>query len=113
VPGAVLELTSLCRSSCRTKLRIWTSNRKKRSSEGNGIEFLSFPIVDRSVPAPGAAVRDFLSELTSKLSSGKNIVIHCRQGIRRAGLVAASLLIERGFSPEPADSSALNPSAAN
>lgn len=75
---------------------------EKALSERNGIEFRSFPIVDRSVPAPGPAMRDFLSEISSHLSKGKNIVIHCRQGIGRAGLVAASLLIERGFTPEPA-----------
>jgi protein-tyrosine phosphatase len=36
------------------------------------------------------------------LSLGKNVTIHCRQGIGRAGLVAAALLIEQGLGPEEA-----------
>jgi len=68
-------------------------------SEANGIEFRSFPIPDRSVPSPGTDTQKFLSQLDSKLSLGKNVTIHCRQGIGRAGLIAAALLIEQGLGP--------------
>jgi len=33
------------------------------------------------------------------LSKGKNVLVHCRQGIGRSGLVAASLLVKKGISP--------------
>jgi protein-tyrosine phosphatase len=69
--------------------------------EANGIEFHSFPIPDRSVPA-GFNIRKLVSNLDSKPSQGKNVAIHCRQGIGRAGLMAAALLIEHGLSPEEA-----------
>jgi protein-tyrosine phosphatase len=36
------------------------------------------------------------------LASGRNVVIHCRQGVGRTGLVAACLLVARGESPETA-----------
>jgi protein-tyrosine phosphatase len=75
---------------------------EKAHSEANGIEFYSFPIVDRSVPARSMDVHALLSELDSKLSQGKNAIVHCRQGIGRAGLIAATLLIERGLRPEEA-----------
>jgi protein-tyrosine phosphatase len=62
----------------------------------NGIEFISFPIVDRSVPASeGDAVR-LIERLDAELDRGRNIVVHCRQGVGRSGLIAASLLVARG-----------------
>ncbi|MGA3187396.1 MAG: protein-tyrosine phosphatase family protein [Bryobacteraceae bacterium] len=75
--------------------------RERVHSEANGIEFHSFPIPDRSVPA-GVKIRNFVSDLDSKLSQRKNVAIHCRQGIGRAGLIAAALLIEQGLGPEEA-----------
>ena len=74
---------------------------ERAHGEANGIEFHSFPIPDRSVPA-GFDIRKFVSDLDSKLSQGKNVAIHCRQGIGRAGLIAAALLIEQGLGPEEA-----------
>jgi protein-tyrosine phosphatase len=75
---------------------------EKARSEANGIEFYSFPLVDRAVPAPEVDIHPFLLEIDSKLNQSKNVVIHCRQGIGRAGLVASILLIEHGLNPEPA-----------
>jgi protein-tyrosine phosphatase len=60
---------------------------------GAGMEFLSFPIVDRSVPDSSLGVARLLAQLDAGLMDGKNVLIHCRQGIGRAGLIAASLLI--------------------
>lgn len=64
----------------------------------NKIEFVSFPIEDRMTPASDADAVAFIEELDSELANGRNVVVHCRQGIGRAGLVAVSLLIERGLS---------------
>ncbi|MEO8373417.1 MAG: protein-tyrosine phosphatase family protein [Candidatus Solibacter sp.] len=66
---------------------------------GVGMQFRSFPIVDRSVPASRRETLRLIDQLSAVLSSGKNISIHCRQGIGRTGLVAASLLVNRGLSP--------------
>ena len=40
-----------------------------------------------------------LEKLNRMLSDGKNILVHCRQGIGRTGLVAACLLVKNGMSP--------------
>jgi len=40
-----------------------------------------------------------LEEVAGVLSEGKNVVVHCRQGIGRSGLVAACLLVRKGVSP--------------
>lgn len=63
-----------------------------------GIEFLSFPIVDRSVPTSFRETDAFLNVLENRLSNGKNVVVHCRAGIGRSSLLAACLLARRGMS---------------
>jgi protein-tyrosine phosphatase len=61
-----------------------------------GIHFLSFPIEDRQVPKSIAKVETLLSQLIGELQNGKNVAIHCRQGIGRSSLVSAALLISAG-----------------
>jgi protein-tyrosine phosphatase len=68
----------------------------------NAIEFISFPIADRSVPSSPAAVLELLRRLESAMTAGKTVAIHCRQGIGRSALLAASLLVLAGVSPEQA-----------
>lgn len=65
----------------------------------NGIEYYSLPIADRRAPTSGL---DTVRDIDSKLQQGKNAVIHCRQGIGRAGLIAAALLMETGLAPAAA-----------
>jgi len=67
-----------------------------------GIEFISFPIPDRQVPDSEAAMASTAETLDAVLTSGKNVVVHCRQGVGRTGLVAACLLVAKGLSPQEA-----------
>ena len=64
----------------------------------SGMRFLSFPIPDMQVPRSETAVVAILEKLDSDLTAAKNVVIHCRQGIGRTGLIAASLLVSKGAS---------------
>jgi protein-tyrosine phosphatase len=68
----------------------------------SGIEFWSFPIIDRAIPASMEAFSDFVTALARQLANGKNLAVHCRQGIGRAGLVAICLLILSGMEREAA-----------
>jgi protein-tyrosine phosphatase len=43
-----------------------------------------------------------VKELDQALSTGKNVGIHCRQGIGRSATIASSLLVMRGIDPEEA-----------
>jgi protein-tyrosine phosphatase len=63
------------------------------------LEFSSFPIPDLEVPRAEAQLADTLDSVTAQLSAGKNVLVHCRQGIGRTGLIAACLLIKSGMSP--------------
>jgi len=67
-----------------------------------GLQFLSFPIPDRSVPASHEMALQFSTELNRLYREGKKIVIHCRAGIGRASLIAASVLALQGHSIENA-----------
>jgi protein-tyrosine phosphatase len=65
-------------------------------AQADGMSFVSFPIPDRQVPRSQAQMADLLERMNRDLSSRSNLVVHCRQGIGRSGLVAACLLVMRG-----------------
>jgi protein-tyrosine phosphatase len=67
-----------------------------------GIIYLSFAITDRNVPPFSDQTFLFLKQLRVHLSEGKHIAFHCRQGLGRVGLMAASLLVLTGLTPEQA-----------
>lgn len=58
---------------------------ERDAAERNGIHFVSFPVVDRGVPSSIEATLSLLRSITNALKNGKNVAVHCRQGI---GLVA-------------------------
>lgn len=68
----------------------------------NGIQFISFPIEDRSVPSSSTSFSELLDSLKGSLAEGKAVGVHCRAGIGRSSLIAAALLIQNGVSPETA-----------
>jgi protein-tyrosine phosphatase len=64
-----------------------------------GMRFISFPIADRRAPKSELKLAEILESVTHDLLLGKNILVHCRQGIGRSGLVAVCLLVKKGMSP--------------
>lgn len=67
-----------------------------------GLSFISFPVVDRSIPASQKDALALAYKLGKLLKQGKNIGIHCRQSVGRASLLAASVLIGLGVEPQDA-----------
>ena len=62
----------------------------------HNLEFIAFPIPDRGLPN----TRDALilaSKLYQQIISGKHIVIHCRAGIGRTGIIAGAVLVKSGI----------------
>lgn len=68
----------------------------------SGIQLLSFPIADRSVPSSRSATLGLVKRLEQNLAEGKRIGVHCRQGIGRSAMIAAYLLTLTGLDPETA-----------
>ncbi len=72
--------------------------------EALGLDWIHLPIRDVSTPATEfeAAWSWAGLLLRERLRAGARVVVHCRGGLGRAGLVAARLLVEMGESPESA-----------
>ena len=68
----------------------------------NRLEFVPFPVADRGVPESTRALDELVRLLESRLAGGKNVAIHCRQGIGRSALIAACVLSRGGVTPEAA-----------
>jgi protein-tyrosine phosphatase len=66
------------------------------TAEQSGIRFYSFPIEDRGVPSSKNGLDRLVAQLGSLIRQGKNLAIHCRQGIGRSSLVAAAVLLAAG-----------------
>lgn len=69
-----------------------------------GMVWHHLPIRDVSVPDTVFERKwsEIASELHQIVEQGLNILVHCRGGLGRAGLVAARLLVEHGVIPEVA-----------
>ena len=71
-------------------------------AESKGVHFIWFPIPDRGVPASMPAALGLLKNIAEALEQGKNVAVHCRQGIGRSGLIAAGVLMASGIGVEKA-----------
>jgi protein-tyrosine phosphatase len=67
-----------------------------------GLGFHRLPIPDRGVPSSRSELAGVLPTVAAALQGGENVTIHCRQGIGRSSLVAASLLVDAGVTPDQA-----------
>lgn len=72
--------------------------------QARGMRWLHLPIVDVGVPSAAFERRwsEELAGLLAALRSGGKVLVHCKGGLGRAGLVASLLLIEAGERPEAA-----------
>jgi protein-tyrosine phosphatase len=73
-----------------------------QAAEHNSITFISFPIPDRGVPASFGDAASLMTRIAAQLDAGKNVAVHCRQGVGRSGMIAAGALVTSGASPEEA-----------
>jgi len=70
----------------------------------HGMNWTYLPIPDQDVPKAefDAAWPQVRATLLASLHAGNNVVLHCRGGLGRTGLVAALILIETGMTAENA-----------
>lgn len=74
---------------------------ESEAAQRAGLEFRLVPIRDRGVP-DAAAVLPLLRDLADQFRDGRHIVTHCRFGIGRSSLLAASILVLNGLQPAQA-----------
>lgn len=71
------------------------------AAEARGMDWLHLPIVDLAAPDE-AFERAWQTQgeiVRGALLAGKNVVVHCRGGRGRSGLLAARILVELGEDP--------------
>lgn len=75
-----------------------------REVERRGLVWRHLPIADYSVPTPAFEAQWVIdgAEIRALLRSGADVLVHCKGGLGRAGMMAARLLVELGLSPEQA-----------
>ncbi|MEZ4436430.1 MAG: tyrosine protein phosphatase [bacterium] len=61
-----------------------------------GLRLVRVPVVDRGLPGSSRVVAAAAGEAAAVLRGGGGVVTHCRQGIGRASMMAAAVLIELG-----------------
>jgi protein-tyrosine phosphatase len=61
------------------------------------VNYLSFPIHDRSIPKSRRQTDQLIDMLSRNLDEGHTTVIHCRMGIGRSSIIAAAILLTYGF----------------
>ncbi|KAJ3070406.1 hypothetical protein HDU98_006590, partial [Podochytrium sp. JEL0797] len=62
-----------------------------------GMGILRIPIIEGSCPDTIEEVASVISKMDQQLRKGVNVLIHCRGGVGRAGLIACCLLLEKRF----------------
>ena len=69
-----------------------------------GMDWIHLPIVDVSIPDKRFEMSWVTDgpKLHARLDAGERILIHCRGGLGRTGLVAGQILVERGIAPSEA-----------
>jgi protein-tyrosine phosphatase len=71
---------------------------EERECTQAGLVFVSFPIEDRSVPTVSAKFDLLIEHLLQCSRKGKAIAVHCRAGIGRSSMIAASMLVKMRMS---------------
>jgi ADP-ribosylglycohydrolase/protein-tyrosine phosphatase len=61
-----------------------------------GLEVIRLPIPDCGVPADKGRLHDTVTRILEAAESGRSVMIHCRGGLGRSGLVAACCLVGLG-----------------
>jgi protein-tyrosine phosphatase len=66
------------------------------AAAASSIDFRAFPIPDRGVPASRESVAELTDDIVDALDAGKNVAVHCRQGIGRSGMIVGGVLVAAG-----------------
>lgn len=69
----------------------------RERAEALGMRSRWFPIPDFHAPTSMAALSQLVSTILTDLQQGDRVVLHCKAGLGRSGLVAACCLVASGY----------------
>jgi protein-tyrosine phosphatase len=75
---------------------------EQKIAEEVGLQFVSYPIPDRTVPKDFPTFSNFVAQLTRAVRNGIAVGAHCRASIGRSTVVTAAILIGMGVEPDDA-----------
>jgi hypothetical protein len=67
-----------------------------------GLEYISYPILDRTVPEDVGGFCNLVSQLVGEIRAGRRVGAHCRGCIGRSTVLIASIMIALGADAETA-----------
>lgn len=76
--------------------------REALAAAGAGLRFISVPIEDRGVPERAVFFIDAVKAGADELCAGGAVVVHCRMGVGRSSMFAASTMVRLGVEPDDA-----------
>ena len=66
-------------------------------AQAESMSFTNFPIPDMGVPVSAQDFATLARDLYQEIDAGGNVLVHCRGGIGRSGLLAATILLQAGM----------------
>ena len=71
--------------------------RLREQSVTRGMHFIGFPIADVSIPPDVEPFFHLIVDICRRLAAGETVLIHCKGGLGRTGIVAAACLMLLGM----------------
>jgi protein-tyrosine phosphatase len=72
------------------------------AAEAAGVQFLGIPIEDRGLPERAMPFLEGVTRAAKEVSAKRAVAVHCRMGIGRSSMFAASTLVKLGVEPDDA-----------
>ncbi len=67
--------------------------------QAKGIQTEHLPINDEGLPESAAAFATLINRVVAALAAGETVLVHCKGGRGRTGMVAAASLVQLGYDP--------------
>lgn len=95
------ENVVLCSLLTNNEAREFNLEEEQQVCEKHNIEFLHLEILDESIPGYQEFL-ELVNLLVKKIRISNIVIIHCKHGIGRSGMIAVAILLNFGYSLDKA-----------